>query len=217
MNTRKNLVDASLLLLGLLCTLSAAHSQEAEPPALYQVEMIIFRHADQSRTTQEIPRPPAQQVEDMLTEELPKATTRTSRTPGTAPPNITVLGGDQLSLAGIRTRLEKLSAYDVLTHRGWIQTAPDVAQAEEIDLSALAVDIQLVQGSASVYKRRYLHLAVDVSLPQQGLQTESTNDSQQLPITIDDSRRMRLGRLSYFDHPEFGIIALITRVKTEES
>jgi len=198
-----------------------------EAPKQYQVELIVFVNEDQSRTTREIPRAPSQEIGDILDQDLPKLEATSPAAPvaeiteqESAP--LALLTDEELELSGVRERLETLDAYDVIAHRGWVQTAPDVADNVEIDLDRLGIDPASLKGDVSLYKRRYLHLAVDMELPEQA-NTKASYDSpfsfstaaDDLPA-IADSRRMRISRLVYFDHPQFGNIAVVNRYEPKD-
>ena len=69
-----NISQQLLACLGTACLSFAALAQEEPPesPPLYQVEVLLFTHLDQSSTTAEIPRPAEPQIEDVLDQQLPQ-------------------------------------------------------------------------------------------------------------------------------------------------
>jgi hypothetical protein len=215
MNKAKSIV--SLLGALLLMNSSIAVAQEAEAAdelPRYQVELLVFRNLDQSTTTTEIPRMPEAEIADILDQDLlsaEPAAIATSPTDAEAAEAISEdqywieAAPEQYRLADVASRLERLQAYDLLLHLGWQQAAPDVSEAPELDFALLGVDPALVSGTAKLFSRRYLHLALDVELDDgAGLQTYPA---------INDSRRIRLEELHYFDQPQLGIIAMVSRVE----
>ena len=191
---------------------------EAELPR-YQVELLVFRNLDQAGTTAEIPRMPEAEIADILAQELSGTQPDSPLEPSDAAGDFEEIVEDywmeapteQLRLTDIAGRLNRLQAYDLLLHLGWQQAAPDVAEAPELDFTLLGVDPQFVSGNAKLFSRRYLHLALDIELRERdGVQMFG---SQTAVAAINDSRRIRLEELHYFDQPQLGIIAMVSRVE----
>jgi hypothetical protein len=212
-----------LTLLAVATILPCAIAQETdaiEKPQVYQVELIVFRHADQSRTTGEIPRTPEPEMADILEQDLPRL--GATESPDSSyvmqaeqVPFWYLLNRDDLMLNDVSQQLESLSAYTVLSHTGWLQSAPDVAEAEDIALLDLGIGPEQATGSVKLLKRRYLHLAVDVSLAGSGREVFNVFSTPETAPAINESRRMRLEKLVYFDQPQFGIIAMVARSEAE--
>lgn len=191
---------------------------DASPPQYYQVELLLFRHLDQSRTTEEIPRMVEQDIDDILNEDLPlledmpQATTAVETpTPQSQP--VYLLEREQYLLNDVANRLSSLNAYEIIGHRSWLQTAPDVSAAWELNLADIDVDPGIIAGQVKLYRRRYLHLGIDVALTDGnpfGSAFQMVNQRSASPA-IADSRRIRLTQLVYFDQPQFGVIAYVAR------
>jgi hypothetical protein len=99
-----------------------------------------------------------------------------------------------------------------------------VTIAEPIDLREIGGPDLPLSGSVELHQRRYLHLAIDVTLGDSSppIMTSTTDGTFQfmgnpsaLPA-IKDSRRVRLENLLYFDQPEFGVIAVVSRLEMPE-
>jgi len=214
---------AFLALLALLTAapcVMAQDTDDAEKPKVYQVELLLFRHADQSRTTSEIPRMPEQEIADILEQDLPRidATDQQSTSYEAAAaqsPYWRVLATDQLLLNNVSNRLNSLGAYELVSHVGWLQTAPDVADAADLSLIDLGIYQDQAIGSIKLFKRRYLHLAVDVALPGNSRDAFNVFTAAEAAPAINESRRMRLENLVYFDQPQFGIIAMVARSEVD--
>jgi hypothetical protein len=197
---------AAMLLLAL--SLGVAAQDEPARPDRYRVEVVVFRHADQSRNTPEqappisgpianLPPPPGlnrPQLEFLLLDPKP------ARVP-------LDLAREELELDSVVERLQRVDAYQPMLHFGWQQTAAGRAAAKDYWLSA-AVGEQLgLTGKLRVYKERFLHLAME-------LEFDPRDGSGKLAV-IEESRRLRDDRLQYFDHPQFGVIARVTRIEPE--
>lgn len=215
-------IQPSTFLLSLLLaagTLAPAMAQES--PQYYQVEIIVLKHLDQSRTTPEIPRIAAPEIADILDQDLPRMDQ-----PGNQagideaeeanPVDVYLLDEGRYLLKDVESRLRKAGAYQILAHRSWLQTAPEAADAWDLNLADIAIDPAVAAGQVKLYQRRYLHLTVAMSLG-------ATADSNPLgsafqavrgpvvPPSIADSRRIRLENLVYFDQPQFGVLAYVAR------
>jgi hypothetical protein len=212
-----------LVAVSLLIAAPFAIAQEpgnTEQPPVYQVELLIFQHVDQSQTTSEILRMPEAEIADILEQDLPRLESRqqsetTYAIAGDNPANWRLLDTSQLLLNNVSQRLDKLDAYHLITHTGWLQTAPDVAEANEIFLEDLGIDLDQATGSIKLLKRRYLHLAVDVSLGTEDRDAFQVFSAPKAAPAINDSRRIRLEKLVYFDQPQFGIIAMVARSEVD--
>jgi len=231
---------AAITLLTLLCALhSGANAQETEEqevelPQVYQVELFLFRNIDQSRTTGEIPRTPEPTIADILELDLARLDAGNAD-PELASPFLTdvdglpllaataetprwrVLTPEESMLPDVRESLELVEAYELLAHLTWLQNAPDVTAAEEIDLADLGVDAQLASGNVNLYSKRYLHIAIDVALAVDEQDNDSFGGAFKVfaaptaAPAVADSRRLRLENLVYFDQPQFGVIAMVAR------
>jgi len=68
-----------------------------------------------------------------------------------------------------------------------------------------------VEGTVRVAVERYLHLYLDLKLVDTTLTLNADFSDYDLPeFRLNQHRRMRSKELHYFDHPKFGVIALIT-------
>jgi hypothetical protein len=209
-NTVKAIAAAGLMLAGTadISLAQAADADESASGDFFQVELLVFRHLDQARTTREIPRPVEPTIDDVLEQQLARLSLGRQPTPtiGTGPAVGPVLAWypvseDRRGLNADADRLRRLDAYDILAQLAWVQPAPDLALSEALPMTMLGTGGSIT-GEVRLYRKRYLHLSVDVAL------TDAFTRS-----AIVDSRRMRIGRTAYFDQPEFGILALISRAE----
>jgi len=204
----------------------AALAQEDPPesPPLYQVEVLLFTHLDQSSTTAEIPRLAEPQIEDVLDQKLPQMDSdRAAPVSGPEDPATALFWSqaseENLNMDADAARLQRLQAYDLLAHLAWVQAAEDVAVAEGIDAVELGAGTA-ISGTLKLYRKKYLHLALKLALGKDnGGKRQTGLFEQLLPVnkvspSINDSRRMRLGRTVYFDQPEFGVLATVYRLET---
>lgn len=222
-------------------------SEEPPSPQYYQVELIVFRHLDQSGTTYEIPRMPEPEMTDFLEQDLARLAGEqlpTQAEPDEAPAPIITVTSDEptdelieealpawlpvdsnnLLLTNAATTIDELAAYELLVYLNWAQTAEDVTIAEALDLQELGADASILTGKVELHQRRYLHLTLEVALTGPGAATDTGlfGDAFQMFAShaalpaIKDSRRIRLNRLHYFDQPQFGVIATVSRLVVPE-
>lgn len=205
------------LLASALMPATVAHAQDgAADEARYRIELLVFRHRDQARTTREIARPADAGIDDVLDDRLARlGADPASREARPVLAGIRRVGaGEKRLLDAEAATLRRLDAYDVLGHAAWEQTAQDIATAGALPLRQLGIDS--VRGTVTFFQKRYLHLAVDLSLPPAdgsaaGSLLASFGATNESPTaSINESRRVRPGRLVYFDQPEFGVLAMVS-------
>jgi len=226
-----------------------SETETEEPPQYYQVEMIVFRNLDQSRTTPEIPRMPEAELSEVLDQELARLSgTMPSESMADIPaeagitdsmpqeaaiadgalvrgeeedtglPFLIEVSSEQLLLSKTARQIENLQAYELLSYLHWAQPAPDVTAARQLDLVEVGADPELLSGNIEVHQRRYLHMLIDVSLGRAS-KTGPGQNNYEMPLpgepgtlpALKDSRRIRLEQLHYFDQPQFGVLAVISR------
>jgi len=127
-----------------------------------------------------------------------------------------VAGGcinEAFRLQGQKTALRSSRQYRPLAHIAWRQVVLDreSAQTMQFPVSDAAQTESYADGTIRVAVERYLHLYLDLLLHTQGIQDEFELLENEVPeFRLKEQRRMRSGELHYFDHPRFGVLALIT-------
>jgi hypothetical protein len=105
-------------------------------------------------------------------------------------------------LGNVSRRLAASGAYKLLAHRTWLQLAPELGSAETLALADLEIAPDAAVGQLTLYQKQFIYLAVEVSL--------GGVDSAAAPAIVG-SRKLPLGKVVYFDHPQFGLLATVTR------
>jgi hypothetical protein len=209
---------------------------EEEPPQYYQVELIVFRHLDQTATTAEIPRLPEPEMTDFLEQDLARLSGQMPLTDITDAPAVELaeppdearpqdaedqsnewlpVAPEGLLLTDMVSAIDRIPAYELVTYMNWAQVAPDVTVAKALDIEEIGADPSILTGSVELHERRYLHLALEVTLTDPKL-LGVFGGSEALPA-LQDSRRIRLEKVQYFDQPQFGVIAVVSRLKLPEA
>ena len=145
-----------------------------------------------------------------------------------------LLPEEDFTLLEVIDHLDRLDAYTPLMHFGWTQATYPEEETEARTLSSYMDPPTGLEGELTLYLSRYLHLAVNLQLDApldsnaeirrsanrfgQGFDpfTDETVVSYPVRYRIEEDRIFRNGDLRYYDHPKFGLLAKITRVKEEE-
>ncbi len=181
---------------GLLLVLTQA--AVAAPP-IYDVEIIIFRNNIKSDAGEQWTTPASSELQP----------TRVF-----SQDEFTELARSLYQLDGVRGGLRNSSGYSVLFHRAWRQVGYDAAHAIAYPIHSFAENGRdSIEGSVTLVRERYLHLDVDLLLmTASGAAPAQYSDgpSSAPAFRLREKRRMRSREMHYFDHPRFGMIAMVT-------
>jgi hypothetical protein len=126
---------------------------------------------------------------------------------GGAVPTVTrILAPSEYHMNSLENSLRASGAWRPIAHAAWIQTAANWGTHTGFALSDLGINVPGLTGS--VYLERapiYIHLGFDVQY-QAGAN-----------YTIKEMRSVKYNDKQYFDHPAFGIIAMVTPIKRTET
>jgi hypothetical protein len=157
--------------------------------------------------TQEDVEPSQYRVELVIFRHLDKSTQEKPREATVLPiANIEGVGdapspADTMQLNNIAQRINDLQAYELVRQLAWIQTAENIEAAEPVNLALMDLDPDVVSGTVKFFTRQpFLHLDIDLLLHNSG-------------ADISGSKRIRLNESHYFDHPDFGVIAKVSRAE----
>jgi hypothetical protein len=190
---------AALVALAMLTAFTAVASADQAPsrtvaqqntaPA-YGVEVIVFRVAS------------APQGEDWDAVPAGRGFGSSATRGGASPQVLRVLTAADYRLGAIEATLKSSGAWRPVAHAAWVQTAANWGTHAGIALADVGINVPGLSGM--VYLERapiYLHLGFDVRL------------TAGATYTIREMRSVRYNDKQYFDHPGFGIIALVTPIK----
>ena len=114
----------------------------------------------------------------------------------------------------ISNGLRQSSAYAVLFHKAWRQPAYDSANAVGFPVHTAADrGGHSVDGSVRLIRERFLHLDADllmVSGSGRGAVIDIDAPYATPQFELREKRRIKSNVVHYFDHPHFGMIALVT-------
>ena len=206
-----------IALVGLCLAGSPGQTQEdVEDPPRYAVEILVFQHLDQTRSTQEMPPPP-----NPLAGEVPPARFTAPGPalefvlldPLTGGAGFAELAPDDMSLGDAWGRLERLDAYLPLAYLSWSQPARPRVAAQPLPVGNAGAAPPGLSGQVTLYKERFLHLALDLAWQESPGATQSLNPVAPPAAYIDESRRLTSDLVQYFDNPRFGAIAYVRQLE----
>jgi hypothetical protein len=160
---------------------------------LYGVEVIVFRTSSVSSLEDWDAVPPG------------RGFGSSAARGGGTPQVLRVLTPADYRLGTLEATLKTSGAWHPVAHAAWIQTAANWGTHAGIALSDVGINVPGLSGM--VYLERapiYLHLGFDVRL------------SGAASYAIREMRSVRYNDRQYFDHPGFGIIAVVTPIKRAE-
>lgn len=145
-----------------------------------------------------------------------------------APFRFRLLDDNELELVDVRRRLER--SYTPLVHGGWIQEGLPAQQARPFDLAYLGASTP--SGTVRLHVSRFLHLTLDLDFRPDVIRAAgpagaaAASDGAAQPANafaramlseldvsrryhLNAERRVRSGEVHHFDHPFFGVIAVV--------
>jgi len=109
----------------------------------------------------------------------------------------------------LESRLRASGTYVPVAHTAWSQTASAWGTRAGFPLQKLGISVPGLTGNVFLERGQFLHLGMTmnyaIAAPPPGL-----GAAPDTPFTINESRRVRFYERNYFDHPAFGVIALVT-------
>ena len=122
---------------------------------------------------------------------------------------LTVLSSPDYHLTPIATRLSRSGTYEPVAHAAWVQTASAWGTRGGFPLESLGINVPGLTGVIFLERGQYLHLGMTLNYtiqdPPAGL-----NAPPGTTFVMNETRRVRFYQRNYYDHPAFGVIALVT-------
>jgi hypothetical protein len=191
---RKRRAAVTGALLALLTLAPLAPRAQQSPATSYGVEVIVFRVSG------------APSDEDWDAVPPGRGFGSSAARGGGSPQVLRVLPPSDYRLGALEASLKASGAWRSVAHAAWVQTAANWGTHAGISLSDVGINVPGLSGM--VYLERapiYLHLGFDVRL------------SAGASYAIREMRSVRYNDRQYFDHPAFGIIAVVTPIKRGEA
>jgi Peptidoglycan-binding protein, CsiV len=124
---------------------------------------------------------------------------------------LNMLPDSQYQLGDIEKRLRASGGYAPLAHVAWSQTASAWGSRAGFALQRLGIDIPGMTGTVVLERGQYLHLGMTLAYTPAS-SPGGLGAAPGTTFTLNEGRRVRFNERTYFDHPAFGVIALVTPV-----
>jgi hypothetical protein len=115
-------------------------------------------------------------------------------------------------LTELESHLRSSGVWLPVAHAAWSQTASSWGTRAGFTVQRLGISVPGLTGTVFLERGQYLHLGVSLSYappdPPPGLGAGPGTQ-----FTLNESRRVRFYERNYYDHPAFGVIALVTPVQ----
>lgn len=195
--SRLRFLAALLALINAIAVPSAVHAQAA--PTVYTIEMVVFRNLSGAGGSEDWSVKPVARGPE--TPEAPVTGRFVQSLPAT-----------QFQLNDIKARLQNTTNYQPIAHFAWQQTASSWGSRAGFTVTKLAGNVPGLSGIIFLERGSYLHLGMSLSYqtsnPPAGL-----NAPPGTVFALSESRRVKFYERNYYDHPAFGVIALVTPSK----
>jgi hypothetical protein len=207
---RARALTAFLTALLCLCALPAAPQEPVPAPApapasgpgstVYNIEIIVFRATSALGG-----------AEDWAAEAGARNIAGEESASGAATIGhfVAALPSSAWQLGELESRLRTSGLYVPVAHTAWSQTASSWGTRAGFTMQKLGVEVPGLSGTVFLERGQWLHLGMSLTYamaaPPPGL-----GAAPDTPFTINESRRVRFYERNYFDHPAFGVIALVT-------
>jgi len=203
---RARLAFALLALLALLAPPGRLTTAEETAPAasgpgpVYNIEIIVFRAAGALGGAEDWSA--EADTRNIAGDESAAGSTQVGHFVAALPSSL-------WQLTELENRLRASGTYVPVAHTAWSQTASSWGTRAGFPIQRLGVDVPGLSGSVYLERGQFLHLGLSLTYaapsPPPGL-----GAAPGTPFTINESRRVRFYERNYFDHPAFGLIALVT-------
>jgi hypothetical protein len=119
------------------------------------------------------------------------------------------LARNELQLGEVAGKLRASGLYEPVAHAGWMQTASPWGTRAGFPVGRLGLNVPGLSGSVFLERGQFLHLGLalnyEMDIPPDGI-----GAGPGTRFSLNESRRVRFYERNYYDHPAFGVIALVT-------
>jgi hypothetical protein len=193
--TRHIVAALAFALVAVSASLPTALAQTPNP-RVYTVEIIVFRNGSgaggaedwNSKPVARGPDTPDAPVTGKFVQAIPAA---------------------QFQLNEVAKKLQATTNYQPIAHFAWQQTASSWGSRAGFTVAKLAGNVPGLSGIFYLESGTYLHLGMALNY-QTSNPPEALGAAPGTVFMLSEARRVRFDKLSYYDHPAFGVIALVT-------
>ncbi len=189
---------------GLILILLSAMSVSAQAPdeKAYLMEVVVFENLGPDSADNEIF---GQGIDLKLVENPPR------ERPETEEPELSYTSTGTLDK--IITALRNSDRFNLLTNLAWTQPATDKQDAPVVSINEPAS----LSGHVLFFAKKLLFVELELGFNRPltnitGTTVPYSSPYYQTPVyVIDETRRLKLNEIHYFDHPRFGVLVKVSR------
>ena len=199
---------ATLFLAALLCggALPAATQEPAPAPApgpgsgVYNIEIIVFRATSALGGAEDWSAEAG--ARNVAGEESASGAATVGHFVAALPPSAWQLGE-------LESRLRASGGYLPVAHVAWSQTASSWGTRAGFAIGRLGIDVPGLSGTVYLEHGQFLHLGMSLTWAMES-PPDGLGAGPGTAFTLNETRRVRFYERNYYDHPAFGVIALVT-------
>jgi hypothetical protein len=192
----KLLAVLALVITSALASLPTVRAQNAGSPTVYNIEVVIFRNQSgaggpedwTARSVARGPETPDSPMTGRFVQSIPSS---------------------RFQLNNVVARLRNTANYPPIAHFAWQQTASSWGSRAGFTITKLAGNVPGLSGTIYLERGSYLHLGMALSYQSANVPAGLAAPQGQV-FNMNESRRVKYDQLNYYDHPAFGVIALVT-------
>jgi hypothetical protein len=122
---------------------------------------------------------------------------------------LSVLPPSDYRLSSVVSQLRSSSAYRPVAHAAWVQTASAWGTHGGFSLQSLGINVPGLTGVVFLERGEFLHLGMTLDYTMQN-PPPGLNAPAGTTFVMNETRQVRFYQRNYYDHPAFGVIALVT-------
>lgn len=122
---------------------------------------------------------------------------------------VSLLPSSSFQLSEIEGRLRSSGAYVPVAHIAWSQTASAWGTRAGFQVQKLGANVPGLEGTVFLERGQYLHLGMTLSYADPA-PPGALGAAAGTTFTLNQSRRIRFYDRNYYDHPAFGVIAMVS-------
>ena len=119
------------------------------------------------------------------------------------------LPATSFQLGDVERKLKSSGLYVPVAHLAWTQTASAWGKRSGLSVDQLGLTVAGLSGSVSLERGQYLHLGFSLAYAPAN-PPANAGAAPGTVFTLKENRRVKFYERNYYDHPAFGVVALVT-------
>jgi hypothetical protein len=173
---------------------------QAPTPNTYNIEVVVFRAVTALGGAENWGAPPPRNLG--TDGETDSGSAQVGRFVRVIPPS-------QFQLTDVANKLRASGVYVPVAHVAWSQTASDWGTRAGFNVQRLGMNVPGLSGTVFLERGQYLHLGMALTYAPDSPAT-GIGAGPGTTFSLSETRRIRFYERNYYDHPGFGVIALVT-------